>query len=69
MVMQNERSIYIIINTITNMDKEAAARIQSSNAKSGQDVGKGSFPARAQSAADRNANQGQGQGQGQQNKK
>ena len=47
----------------TPMDKEAAARIQSANARNNQDTGKNSFPARAQSAADRNANQGQGQGQ------
>jgi hypothetical protein len=32
--------------------KEDAARIQSSQAKAGHDTGKGSFAARAQSAAD-----------------
>ncbi|EFJ45279.1 hypothetical protein VOLCADRAFT_94506 [Volvox carteri f. nagariensis] len=35
------------------MTKEDAARIQSTQAREGHDVGKGSFPARAQSAADR----------------
>ena len=40
------------------MTPEAASRIQSSNAKSGQDTGTGSFPARAQSAADQNVNAG-----------
>ena len=40
------------------MTPEAASHIQSSNAKSGQDTGKGSFPARAQRAADRNVKAG-----------
>jgi len=40
------------------MDKEAASRIQSSNAKQhGGGVEKGSFPARAQSTADKRENQ------------
>ena len=40
------------------MDGEAAARIQSSNAKQhGGQVDKGSFPARAQAAAAKNAGQ------------
>ncbi|KAL2115341.1 hypothetical protein VTJ04DRAFT_9596 [Mycothermus thermophilus] len=42
--------------TKDQMDKEAAARIQSAAAKKGDDVGPDSFPARAQSAADKNAN-------------
>ena len=37
------------------MSSQAAARIQSSTAKSGGNVGKGSFPARAQSAAAKTA--------------
>ncbi|KAJ4269614.1 hypothetical protein NW762_001282 [Fusarium torreyae] len=51
----------------TPMTKEAAARIQSAEAKSGNDPG---FAARAQSAGDKNANaaqaqaKGQGEGQG-----
>ncbi|KAF8656664.1 hypothetical protein AX16_002467 [Volvariella volvacea WC 439] len=39
----------------TPMTKEAASRIQSSQAKAGHDTGVGSFAARVQSAADRNA--------------
>ncbi|KAL3418935.1 hypothetical protein PVAG01_09156 [Phlyctema vagabunda] len=38
------------------MTSDAASRIQSSNAKSGNDTGAGSFPARAQAAAAHNAN-------------
>ncbi|KAL2265023.1 hypothetical protein VTJ83DRAFT_7533 [Remersonia thermophila] len=38
------------------MNKDDAARIQAAQAKGGKDVGAGSFPARAQSAADKNAN-------------
>ncbi|KAM7202974.1 hypothetical protein V8F20_004221 [Naviculisporaceae sp. PSN 640] len=38
------------------MTQGDASRIQSSNAKSGGDTGKDSFPARAQSAGDKNAN-------------
>jgi hypothetical protein len=38
------------------MTKEAASRIQSSQAKSNKDTGKKSFAARAQSAADQYAN-------------
>ena len=42
----------------TPMDQEAKARIMSSEAKkSDGQVSKGSFAARAQSAADKNANQ------------
>ncbi|KAF1990173.1 hypothetical protein K402DRAFT_390473 [Aulographum hederae CBS 113979] len=51
-------------STKIKMTKEDAARIQSSNAKSGADTGKLSFPARAQAAGDKNANAGQGQGEG-----
>ena len=40
------------------MDKEAAARIQAAKAKQhGGEVEKGSFPARAQSTADKRENQ------------
>ena len=40
------------------MDKEAASRIQSSDAKKhGGEVEKGSFPSRAQSTADKRENQ------------
>lgn len=45
------------------MSKENSSRIQSSQAKGGHDVGKGSLYARAQSAGDRNANAG-GTGKG-----
>ncbi|KAK7894443.1 hypothetical protein LTR67_006204 [Exophiala xenobiotica] len=38
------------------MTKSDAARIQSSQAKSGGDMSSSGFPARAQGAADRNAN-------------
>ncbi|KAI5925634.1 hypothetical protein F4810DRAFT_708582 [Camillea tinctor] len=38
------------------MTKKAAAEIQSATAKSGGDTGKGSWPARAQSAAAKNEN-------------
>jgi hypothetical protein len=45
------------------MDKGASARIQSSEARQGGGgVEKGSFAARAQSAADRNANAAAGAG-------
>ena len=40
------------------MTSEDAARIQSSGDKSGKDTGKGSFPAKAQSAAAKNVNEG-----------
>ncbi|RCI05022.1 hypothetical protein CU098_012850 [Rhizopus stolonifer] len=40
----------------TPITKQDASRIQSSQAKTGKDTGKGSFSSRAQSAADRNAN-------------
>lgn len=43
----------------TPMTKSAAARIQSANAKNnGGQTSKGSFPARAQSSADKNSSQG-----------
>ncbi|KAG2207356.1 hypothetical protein INT47_006830 [Mucor saturninus] len=45
------------------MDKSAASRIQSSQAKNNNDVGAGSFAARAQSAADTRANTQGTQGQ------
>lgn len=45
------------------MDKSAASRIQSSQAKNNHDVGAGSFAARAQSAADTRANTQGTQGQ------
>ncbi|KZT02009.1 uncharacterized protein LAESUDRAFT_815612 [Laetiporus sulphureus 93-53] len=38
------------------MHTSDASRIQSANAKAGNDAGKGTFPARAQAAAARNAN-------------
>ncbi|KZV71472.1 hypothetical protein PENSPDRAFT_751714 [Peniophora sp. CONT] len=38
------------------MTKDAAARIQATQDKKGADTGKGTFAARVQSAADRNAN-------------
>lgn len=41
--------------TKTPMTKAAVARIQSGTAKKGGDTSKGSFPARAQSIADKNA--------------
>lgn len=41
-----------------------ASRIQSTQAKSGQDTGKSSFASRAQSAGDRNTNQSGGGGGG-----
>jgi hypothetical protein len=41
------------VRKATPMTKEDAARIQSSQAKAGHDTGKGSFAARAQSAADK----------------
>ncbi|KAG5919296.1 hypothetical protein E4U42_006560 [Claviceps africana] len=45
------------------MSKSDAGRVQSTQAKSGADVGAGTFAARAQSAGDRNANaQGSGSG-------
>ncbi|KAI8092324.1 uncharacterized protein B0P05DRAFT_525805 [Gilbertella persicaria] len=40
----------------TPISKQDASRIQSTQAKTGKDTGKGSFSSRAQSAADRNAN-------------
>lgn len=40
------------------MTKEDAARIQSSQAKGGHDMGPGGFAARAQAAGDKNANAG-----------
>lgn len=46
------------------MDKQSASRIQSSQEKSGQYTGKGSFSSRSQSAADRNTNTQGGQQQG-----
>ncbi|KDQ64105.1 hypothetical protein JAAARDRAFT_52099 [Jaapia argillacea MUCL 33604] len=48
--------------TGNKMTGSAAARIQSTQAKSGNDTGKGSFPARAQSGAARNAAGGAGAG-------
>ncbi|CVK98107.1 hypothetical protein FPRO06_09240 [Fusarium proliferatum] len=47
--------------------KDAAARIQSNEAKNGKDTG---FDSRAQAAADKNANEAakQGNGQGEQKK-
>lgn len=42
-----------VVSTATPVTKEAAAYIQSSQAKAGCYTGKGSFAARAQSAADR----------------
>ncbi|RYP02382.1 hypothetical protein DL765_010744 [Monosporascus sp. GIB2] len=39
------------------MTQSDAARIQSGQARSGGDTSSGSFPARAQSASDRNAHQ------------
>lgn len=45
------------------MDKSAASRIQSSQAKAGNDVSAGSFAARVQSAADIRANTQGTQGQ------
>ncbi|KAI7907241.1 uncharacterized protein BX663DRAFT_495295, partial [Cokeromyces recurvatus] len=39
------------------MTKDASSRIQSTQAKAGHDSHKDSFPARAQSAADRNLNE------------
>ncbi|KAF2710729.1 hypothetical protein K504DRAFT_500673 [Pleomassaria siparia CBS 279.74] len=47
----------------TQMTKEDAGRIQSSQAKGGKDTGKGSFAAIAQSAGDKNA-KGAGAGAG-----
>lgn len=47
----------------TPMDAQAASRIQSSGARAG-DAGKGSFAARAQSAAAKNASTGQGDTKG-----
>ncbi|KAJ7223146.1 hypothetical protein GGX14DRAFT_162941 [Mycena pura] len=44
--------------TPTPMTTTAASRIQSSQAKSGSDTSRASFPARAQSAAATNANKG-----------
>ncbi|KAG6036734.1 hypothetical protein E4U41_005522 [Claviceps citrina] len=44
------------------MTKDDAARIQSANATAGKDMSSSSFPATAQSAADKNANQGGGSG-------
>ncbi|KAG6016778.1 hypothetical protein E4U54_000461 [Claviceps lovelessii] len=46
-----------------DMSKSDAARIQSTQAKAGKDTSAGSFPARAQSAADRH-NNAQGAGSG-----
>lgn len=42
----------------TPMTKAASSRIQSATAKSGGNTGKGSFPARAQSSADKNSSKG-----------
>ncbi|KZT30014.1 hypothetical protein NEOLEDRAFT_1238177 [Neolentinus lepideus HHB14362 ss-1] len=42
----------------------AASRIQSTQAKGGNDTGKGSFPSRVQSAAARNTNAGGAAGAG-----
>ncbi|KAL5383120.1 hypothetical protein DPSP01_006096 [Paraphaeosphaeria sporulosa] len=41
----------------TPMTQDRASAINSANAKSGQDTGKGSFPARANAGAAKNANQ------------
>jgi hypothetical protein len=46
------------------MTKEAASRIQSSQAKNNQDTGKGSFASRAQSTGDKHTNAQSGQQQG-----
>ncbi|KAK3080890.1 hypothetical protein LTS18_012189 [Coniosporium uncinatum] len=42
----------------TKMSQSDAARVQSGQAKSGQDMSSSGFAARAQSAGDKNANQG-----------
>lgn len=42
----------------TPMTKAASARIQSATAKNGGNTSKGSFPARAQSGADKNTSKG-----------
>jgi hypothetical protein len=46
------------------MSKKSSSRIQSSQAKTGQNTGKDSFSSRAQSAADKNANAGKDAGGG-----
>ena len=42
----------------TQMTSSAVARIQSATAKNGGNIGKGSFPARAQSVAAKNSSKG-----------
>lgn len=51
-----------IMNPSNLMDKKSASNIQSHQAKSGNDMGKGSASARVQSAAARNENMSHGNG-------